>query len=354
MPLKGLLSSGSGKAAKARRDAARQALSNAEKIAMLDQLEVSGLGWFWASDAEGRLTYLSPALAERLDIELDSLIGQPLTKLFEPAANERSPKPLSLILNTHKAFASMAVQAARRPEGAVLRLAGQPVFEGKRFAGFHGTGTDITEDYHREQETERLARFDSLTGLSNRHRMAHLIESTLTAFQAAKRNCAVLMLDLDRFKQVNDTMGHPAGDALLKQVAQRLERVLDNIGRCGRLGGDEFQVIIPGYGDRNALAHISKEIINSLSQPYSIDGHSVVIGASVGVALAPDDGTSSEELIRNVDLALYAAKDAGRGVHRFYAKDLHSAAEERAELEQDLREAIQTGGLCLYYQPVVY
>ncbi|MEO0698117.1 MAG: EAL domain-containing protein, partial [Pseudomonadota bacterium] len=147
---------------------------------------------------------------------------------------------------------------------------------------------------------------------------------------------------------------HPAGDALLKQVALRLERALDGVGRCGRLGGDEFQVIIPGYGDREALAYISKEIINSLSQPYSIDGQGVIIGASVGVALAPDDGTTTEDLIRNVDLALYAAKDAGRGVHRFYSKDLHSAAEERAELELELREAIQTGGLSLFYQPVVY
>ena len=162
------------------------------------------------------------------------------------------------------------------------------------------------------------------------------------------------MLDLDRFKQVNDTLGHPAGDALLKQVAQRLERALDGAGRCGRLGGDEFQVIVPGHQTRERLSYIASEIIYSLSQPYSIQGQSVVIGASVGIALAPEHGTGSDALIRNVDLALYAAKDAGRGCYRFYAEDLHAAAEERAELEQDLREAIARGDLQLYYQPVVY
>lgn len=113
-------------------------------------------------------------------------------------------------------------------------------------------------------------------------------------------------------------------------------------------------MIVPGHQDRNALGHIARELIASLSQPYSIDGQSVVIGASVGIALAPEHGTTSDALIRNVDLALYAAKDAGRGVFRFYAEDLHAAAEERAELEQDLRDAIARGELQLYYQPVVF
>ena len=162
------------------------------------------------------------------------------------------------------------------------------------------------------------------------------------------------MVDLDRFKSVNDSLGHLTGDKLLAQVSSRLQSLMGENQMCGRLGGDEFQVIVAGDQDRNTLGHIANEIINSLSQPYSIDGQSVVIGASVGIATAPQNGTNSDELIRNVDLALYAAKDAGRGCFRFYAEDLHAAAEERAELEQDLREAIVRGELQLYYQPVVY
>src|SRR5690606_22952037 len=133
----------------------------------------------------------------------------------------------------------------------------------------------------------------------------------------------------------------------------RLHRVVGEMGRVGRLGGDEFQVIIPGEYDRPRLSNLAQEIIAALSQPYSIDGQRVVIGASIGMSLAPDDGTTSEALIRNADLALYAAKDGGRGRYHFYANELHARAEERAELEQELRDALHNGELELHYQPVV-
>lgn len=353
MPLKGLMSSGGGKAARWRRAGAARALSDAEKVAMLDQLEVSGLGWFWASDAEGRLTYLSPALAERLEIPLEDLIGNPLASLFEPATNERSPKPLSLLLNTHKPFSSMAVHATGRPHGAVLRLAGQPVLSGKKFTGFHGTGTDITEDYHREQETERLARFDSLTGLSNRHRMAHIIETTLAAFKVAKRNCAVIMLDLDRFKQVNDTLGHAAGDELLKQVSARLERAVEREGTIGRLGGDEFQIMLPDIDDRGELGEIATKIITMLKQPYSLEEGRCVIGASIGIAIAPHDGVTRAQIVRSADLALYAAKNSGRGQFRFYTADLENEAIFRRRLSENLGEAVREKQLSLRFEPIV-
>src|SRR5690606_20271186 len=139
----------------------------------------------------------------------------------------------------------------------------------------------------------------------------------------------------------------------LKQVAQRLGRAVGQAGQVGRLGGDEFQVILPGRMERKAIGHLASEIIHSLSQPYSIDGQRVIIGASIGIAISPDDGVSSEELIRNADLALYAAKDLGRGRYHFYAQDLHAEAEARAQLEQDLRDAIANGHLQLFYQPVV-
>jgi len=353
VPFKGLLSSGSGKSAFARRGSGQQVLSDDEKVAMLDQLEESGLGWFWATDAEGRLTYLSPALANRIEVSLDELIGHPLAQLFDPATNERSAKPLSLLLNTHKAFSGLAVQFARGPNGAVLRLAGQPIMRGKKFTGFRGTGTDVTDDYHREQETERLAQFDSLTGLSNRHRMAHLIETTLTAFKAAKRNCAVLMLDLDRFKQVNDTMGHAAGDELLKQVARRLERAIEPDCEVGRLGGDEFQVMIPDVDDRGELGEIAAKIITMLKQPYSLDEGRCVIGASVGIAIAPHDGINAAQIVRSADLALYSAKNGGRGQYRFYTADLENEAIFRRRLSENLGEAVRDDQLALRYEPIV-
>jgi diguanylate cyclase (GGDEF)-like protein len=183
--------------------------------------------------------------------------------------------------------------------------------------------------------------------------MSQALDKILTAPHEKDRVCAVLLLDLDRFKQVNDTLGHPAGDALLKQVAQRLERAIGQDGQVGRLGGDEFQVIVPGRIKRAQLGQFATGIIHTLSQPYVIEGQRVVIGVSVGIALAPDDGTTSEELIRNVDLALYAAKDQGRGRFHFFTRDLHAEAEARGRMERDLRDAIAQGQLELYYQPVV-
>jgi predicted signal transduction protein with EAL and GGDEF domain len=136
-------------------------------------------------------------------------------------------------------------------------------------------------------------------------------------------------------------------------VAQRLQAAVGDSGRVGRLGGDEFKVILPGRTVRQHLGELANRIIDQLSQPYLIEGHRVAIGASVGIAISPDDGQTSETLIRNADLALYAAKDGGRGKYHFYAPDLHSDAEERRQLEQDLRDAIIDGGLELHYQPVV-
>ena len=321
---------------------------------MLDELEKSGLGWFWASDAAGKLTYISAAIAERIDVPLADLLGQPLATIFTAADRDGRAKSLSLMLGAHKAFSGMAVRAARKPDGPVLRLAGQPVFGmAGRFAGFRGTGADISEEFFREEETARLARFDSLTGLFNRHRMAHNIETTLAAFRAAKRNCAVMMLDLDRFKHVNDTLGHAAGDELLKQVAARLTRAIDRECEIGRLGGDEFQVMLPDIDDRGVLGELAAKIIAMLRQPYSLEEGRCVIGASVGIAIAPHDGVTSEEIVRAADLALYAAKNGGRGQYRFFSGELENETIFRRRLEQHLGDALREEQLFLRYEPIV-
>lgn len=354
MSLKGLLSSRSNAAARVAPVAAASALSDGERLAMLDELEQSGLGWFWASDAEGHLTYLSAAIAARLDVPLGELLGQPLGTIFTAADREERGKSLALMLGAHKGFAGMAVRAARQSGGAVLRLSGQPVTDPDgRFLGFRGTGADISEEYHREEETARLARYDSLTGLSNRHRMAHQLESTLTAFRAARRNCALMMIDLDRFKHVNDTLGHAAGDELLKQVAARLSRAIDRECEIGRLGGDEFQVMIPDIDDRGVLGELAMKIIAMLRQPYSLEDGRCVIGASVGIAIAPHDGVTREDIVRAADLALYASKNGGRGQYRFFSGELENETIFRRRLEQDLGTALREKQLFLRFEPIV-
>jgi diguanylate cyclase (GGDEF)-like protein len=183
--------------------------------------------------------------------------------------------------------------------------------------------------------------------------MGRRLDSILGAYKTAKRSCALMMLDLDRFKYVNDTMGHQAGDDLLRQVAERLRNIIGDRGEIGRLGGDEFQVILPDLDDRGKLGELADKVIQIVSQPYPIEGKRAIIGTSVGVAIAPYDGIEKDELVKSADLALYAAKNGGRGQFRFYSSDLKDEEEERRLLLDDLREALAAEQLELHYQPVV-
>jgi diguanylate cyclase (GGDEF)-like protein/PAS domain S-box-containing protein len=324
---------------------------------LLRDFEEMGQGWFWETDRRRSLTYVSPIVAHSLGVPLKTLLGRSFTDLFDLGEDgQEGERTLAFHLNARSSFHELAVRAAVIDGGEERwwSITGRPTYDGfGNFVGFRGSGHDLTEKRRSQQQASRLAHFDSLTGLANRFQMSQTLEKILNAPHERQRECSVFLLDLDRFKQVNDTLGHPAGDALLKQVSQRLERVVGAQGRVGRLGGDEFQVIIPGESKREDLARLAERMIDVLSQPYSIDGHRVVIGASLGIALAPQHGVTSEALVRNCDLALYAAKDGGRGRLHFYADDLHSEAEERRQLEQDLRDAIHNDGLELHYQPVV-
>ncbi|MCZ8320788.1 MAG: EAL domain-containing protein [Novosphingobium sp.] len=319
--------------------------------------EQSGLGWFWSSNAEGRLTYVSDCVAQVLGGSAMSLVGQPVQSLFLLERDDDDPveRTLPLILSARKTFADLPVKAASEQVELWWSIAGRPQFDNEgNFRGYYGNGIDVTASRQSHKDASRLAQYDSLTGLANRHRMSKRLNAILTAYKAAKRSCALFMLDLDRFKQVNDTLGHPAGDELLKQVAQRLQRVLpDKSYEIGRLGGDEFQVILPDIDDRGRLGELAMTVITMISQPYQIEGSRCVIGASVGIAIAPYDGITSEELVRSADLALYASKGGGRGQFRFYSSDLHSEAERRRQIEEDLRDALASDQMRLVYQPIV-
>ncbi len=335
-----------------RRQARDRAQTRARDI--LADYEETGQGWFWETDRRSQLTYISAPVAVLVGHAPDALIGRTLSALFDLDEAQEGERTLMFHLSARSAFHELPVKAAIEGEERWWSVSGRPIHdEFGNFVGFRGSGTDLTERRRSQEKASRLANYDSLTNLANRLQMSQTLEKILAAPQELNRCCALMMLDLDRFKQVNDTRGHPVGDALLRQVAQRLERTVDQAGRVGRLGGDEFQVIVPSCTDRAQLGQMAQDIIHSLSQPYVIDGHSLVIGASIGLALAPDDGTTSEDLVRNADLALYAAKDAGRGRFHFYAENLHAAAQVRAEVERELRGAIAQGDLQLFYQPYV-
>ena len=334
--------------------------SDRDRLEMLAGVEANDLAWFWATDAECRLTYLSDKAVTQFANDR-CVIGQPVAKILRTVSEEVDQdevKPLSYLLGSRSSFTELAVSINADGDNESARkwwlLTGRPQFNKRQdFTGYRGTVRDITATYEEKRKTSRMAAFDALTGLSNRHRMTQRLTAALTAYKIEKRSCAIIMLDLDRFKQVNDTLGHPAGDELLRQVSQRLQRVAPTGAEIGRIGGDEFQLIVPDLDDRGKLGDCANRLIQMISQPYSIEGRRATIGTSVGIAVAPYDGIESSELVKAADLALYAAKGGGRGQFRFYSNDLKENAEDRREIEEDLRDAIVRKELEMRYQPQV-
>ncbi|MCP3734805.1 EAL domain-containing protein [Sphingomonas sp. RP10(2022)] len=346
------------------RAARNQSLDTSEgKLAMkmIAEFEGHGTGWFWEADRQGRLTYLSAKVADEIAAGAAHPIGRLLTDVFRmDSATPGTERTLAFHLSSRTSFsdytvcATSAVDSDAEPDRWWSISGRAAVDDLGRFQGFIGSGSDLTEKRRSDAEITRLALFDGLTGLANRQRMRHSLDKTLQQQGGGPyRPASLFLMDLDRFKAVNDTLGHQAGDALLKQVAQRLQRGVGDAGLVGRVGGDEFKVLLPGIDNRDTLAMLAKELIASLSQPYAIAGVSVTIGCSIGIAIAPQHGEDAEELVRNADLALYAAKADGRGVHRFYSDEMLAGAKSRKALEDDMRTALSEGGFTVCYQPVV-
>jgi diguanylate cyclase (GGDEF)-like protein len=326
-------------------------------LRFIDEFENSGRGWFWETNAEGTLSYVSQQLADDFDCTPDDLLGRQFTDLLSVEtsgfdANEER-KTLGFHLSARFPFSDVVVRPASNRE-THWSMSGNPVFDDRgRFHGFRGIGTDLTEQRRSEQEISRLARFDSLTGLPNRAMMRQTLEEALRNATRRQKGCGLFLIDLDRFKNVNDTLGHPVGDALLREVALRLKSVMGEQGQVGRLGGDEFKAVLPGMVDISLLESLARTLIDQVSRPYQIEGNRVTIGASVGIAIGDPGRGNADSLIRDADLALYAAKAAGRGKHALYEPSMHSEATDRQLLENDLRQAIERNELSVVYQPVV-
>jgi diguanylate cyclase (GGDEF)-like protein len=323
----------------------------------VEEFENSGRGWFWETDPLGTLSYVSEQLAQDFQCEPEELLGRQFTDLLsvdnDASQGMEERKTLGFHLSARFPFSDVVVRPASEQD-VHWSLSGNPIFDDRgRFLGFRGIGTDLTEQRRSEQEITRLARFDSLTGLPNRAMMRQTLDEALRNAAHRQKGCALFMIDLDRFKNVNDTLGHPVGDALLRQVADRLKSVMGNHGQVGRLGGDEFQAVLPGSVDVGLLESLARTLIEQVSRAYTIEGHKVTIGASVGIVIGDPGRASADAMVRNADLALYAAKAAGRGKHRVYEPSMHSEAAERQLMENDLRQAVERGEFSVHYQPIV-
>lgn len=350
--LRGLLRSGRGDNC-AQQDSRPQP-SRAEKL--IEEFENSGKGWFWETSRDGALCYISDSVPKALGRAREDLLDRPFTDLISTEGEDgaaTSERTLGFYLSSHVGFQDLIVRAKTKNE-IWWSITGAPIHdEIGRFFGFRGFASDLTKMRQSEVELDRLARQDSLTGLANREMLRRALDDALLAAARRKHRCSVFLLDLDRFKAVNDTLGHPAGDTLLRLVSLRLRDAIGDLGQVGRLGGDEFEVVLPATSDRTELSRLAQGIIDSLSRPYTINGNAVSIGASVGVVTSDYDDRTSDDLMRDADLALYAAKAAGKGCYRFFAPDMHESARQRQLMESDLRTALEKGQLRLAYQPCV-
>ena len=335
--------------------AGMSSLRTTEALLLLQNYEETRQGWFWSTDKTGNITYITRTLAEVLNKSQEELLGTPFVELFaKPDDDVPNQRTLPFMLAKQCRFDDLKLKAMVGDEDRWWSISGKPQTDKSgEFVGYRGNGKDITAQQRSEEESSRLAMFDSLTGLANRMSASKTLVSTLTAFKQQKRTCGILLVDLDRFKQVNDTMGHLAGDELLKQVAKRLLKAVGKRGEVCRIGGDEFQIMLPDMEDRGELGKLSDNIILSLSEPYTVDGTRCIIGASIGIAISPFDGMTSEGLLHSADLALYAAKGRGRGRFHFFSEDLQQSAKDRKILEDDLRDALSNDQLSLAYQPIV-
>ena len=328
---------------------------------LLNEYESNGSDWLLELDGRGCLTHVTARFADVARRPRGDLLGQPLLALLDPVQGGASTAALAHALKEQVAFRDLVVPV---PLGRDLRwwaLSGSVKQDAAGgFSGFRGVGRDVTEVRRSQERIAQLARFDPLTGLANRSLFREALDELVEDAVQTGRPVALLFVDLDRFKAVNDCFGHAAGDLLLRLVAQRLQALVKAHVKGGatiaRLGGDEFAIVLTeGHEDR--ADRLAQRIVKDMARPFPFGEHgrtgSAVVGASVGWALAPFDAQTPEDLLKCADLALYRVKELGRGAACRFAAEMAQAAAERRKLEADLAEALPRQQLRLVFQPVV-
>ena len=311
--------------------------------------------WYWEQDANLRFTSITGGIAEKGGILPETLIGRTLWEYAEGMAETDWGRAHIDCLAARLPFSEL--EYAIRDEDGELRwlsINGEPVFDDAgSFAGYRGTGTDITARKLTEQRIHHIAQHDVLTGLPNRSLLQDRLGQAVA--YSARSGCAVwvLLIDLDRFKFVNDSMGHKAGDVLLMTIAARLRSALRDTDTVARLSGDEFVVILTEQSDEQLSADIVQRLMDSVAQPVILGTKEFFVTCSIGVAVHPTDATAADGLIEHADVAMYRAKQVGRNNFQFYTPAMNDEAMERVRIESALRNALERKEFVLHYQPQV-
>ncbi len=306
-------------------------------------------------DAGHRLIVCNDRYVEMYDLPRDRIgPGTPLTEIVDMRFEAESFPAMSrdeyLHWRTRVAISSEPSDSiVELRNGRTFKIRHRPMPDG----GWVATHEDITEQRRSEVKIEYMAHHDALTDLANRVLLNERLEQALASHTHHEQTVAVHHLDLDQFKAVNDTFGHPVGDKLLRSVADRLRGLARETDTIARMGGDEFVIVQAPITDPAQATSLAQDIIRLISEPFDIDGHQAVIGTSIGIAVGPGDGLMPDKLLRNADLALYRAKGDGRGTFRFFEPAMDLQMQTRRIMEQDLRRALPAGEFELHYQPVV-
>ena len=311
--------------------------------------------WIWEVDGGLRLAFISERYALVTGKPPEASVGMPLAELFHAGENLDRWRQFLEDLERWRPFRNV-VSLCEDAQGIhrTVRLSGKPVFHTTgRPIGYRGTATDITTEIEAGRRAEYLAMHDALTQLPNRVLLLERLDQAIASVSRRRDMAALLLLDLDRFKDVNDTLGHPAGDLVLKEVAARLSACVREVDTVARIGGDEFAIVQVGINDAAEAQQLSRRLLELFQTPLELDGHDALVTASIGVALIPTDASVPAKLLQLADIALYRAKEDGRNATRFFEPDMDARLQRRKALERELRLAVARDQLELYYQPKI-
>jgi diguanylate cyclase (GGDEF)-like protein len=338
--------------------AAQGALERQQQLTslLLNDFEEGASDWLWETDEELRLQHVSPRLIEVAGNPIRNLQNLPLARLFRLDSEEA--KPFELLwseIGNRKEFVNLLLPVRVDAEIRWWCISGKPIFDATvAFMGYRGVGSDVTDKKRSEDKLSYLAMHDQLTELPNRASFLEHLERARIDFETEGKDFAVLCLDLDRFKSVNDTHGHSAGDTLLQMVAARLQAVVGATAIVARMAGDEFAVLVTSSSTGAILkiaGNLASKMVTVLDQPFRLGEFTVNVGCSIGIAIASEDGEA--EILRLADLALYRVKHAGGDSYRFYEAEMDARIEARRALAADLRGALDRGEFFLNFQPLV-
>ena len=307
----------------------------------------------WEIDANARTSFVNPKMAQMLGYTIEQMLDQPLVNFMDDegrAILERN------IARRQSGIAERHEFKFLRRDGSELwaTLATNPIFDHEGgYLGALALVSDITAGKQSSELIWHQANFDTLTALPNRHMFNDRLRQEIKKAKRESLFLALLFIDLDGFKQVNDSFGHAQGDALLVEAASRIAACVRASDTLARLGGDEFTIILSGLDHVSSIERIAHNVIAALNKPFLLDGDSALVTASVGIALYPSDGSDPEELLRHADQAMYAAKNGGRNRYSYFTPDLQLAAQARLQVALDLREALAARQFELHYQPIV-